>query len=104
MLWMNWGREPAARPDMAYSVEDETYIALYGVWAGPRATTRANVAWATDRMREMEHARDRHPARRREPRAASGAVRERRAPARGSTRSAPSYDPDGRFHPWMGRP
>ena len=52
MLLMNWGASPA-RPDMAYSVEDETYIALYGVWTDP-ARDDANVAWVTDRMREME--------------------------------------------------
>ena len=39
---------------MAYSVEDDTYIALYGVWQDP-ADDDANVAWATERMREMEH-------------------------------------------------
>ena len=38
---------------MAYSVEDETYIALYGVWRTP-ADDAVNVAWATERMREME--------------------------------------------------
>src|SRR5581483_6348268 len=35
MLWMNWGpgSTPAPpRPDMAYSCEDDTYIALYAVW------------------------------------------------------------------------
>ena len=36
-----------ARPDMAYSVEDDTYIALYGVWQDP-AEDDANVAWVTD--------------------------------------------------------
>ncbi len=41
------------RPDMAYSVEDDTYIALYGVWQDP-AEDEANVAWATERMREIE--------------------------------------------------
>ena len=52
MLWMNWGPSPP-RPEMAYSVEDETYIALYGVWEDP-ADDDANVAWAAERMREME--------------------------------------------------
>ncbi|MGH2725970.1 MAG: FAD-binding oxidoreductase, partial [Actinomycetota bacterium] len=53
MLWMNWGPSPE-RPDMAYSVEDETYIACYGVWRDA-ANDAANVSWARDRMREMEH-------------------------------------------------
>ena len=52
MLWMNWGPSPP-RPDMAYSVEDDTYIALYGAGAEPR-TRRRDAAWATERMREME--------------------------------------------------
>lgn len=100
MLWMNWGPSPP-RPDMAYSVEDDTYIALYGVW-GDAADDAANVAWVADRMREMDHlssgiqladenlgqrparfAGDRNMARLDELRA--------------------KYDPDGLFHPWMGR-
>lgn len=56
MLWMNWGPGATAAParsDMAYSIEDDTYIALYAVWQDERDDT-ANVAWATERMREME--------------------------------------------------
>jgi hypothetical protein len=30
-LWLAWGPSPA-RQDMAYSVEDEIYLALYGGW------------------------------------------------------------------------
>ncbi|HEX6687478.1 MAG TPA: FAD-binding oxidoreductase [Solirubrobacterales bacterium] len=100
MLWMNWGPSPA-RPEMAYSVEDDTYIALYGVWQDPGDDV-ANVAWAAERMGEMEHlssgiqladenlgerparfARDENMARLDELRA--------------------RYDPDGLFHAWMGR-
>ncbi|HEX5713269.1 MAG TPA: FAD-binding oxidoreductase [Solirubrobacterales bacterium] len=101
MLWMNWGPSPP-RPEMAYSVEDETYIALYGVWSDP-AEDDANVAWATERMREMEDLASgiqladenlgRRPARfvSAENLARLDAVRA-------------EYDPDGLFHPWMGRP
>ena len=56
MLWMNWGpgSTPAPpRPDMAYSVEDDTYLALYAVWRDA-ARDDANLAWATDSMRAME--------------------------------------------------
>jgi FAD/FMN-containing dehydrogenase len=100
MLWMNWGPSPP-RPDMAYSVEDDTYIALYGVWEDP-ARDAQNIAWATERMRELEpHASGiqladenlgRRPARFVSDAnlARLDALRER-------------YDPDGRFHPWMGR-
>lgn len=105
MLWMNWGpgATPAPeRPDMAYSVEDDTYIALYGVWEDP-AEDAANVAWATDRMRELEPCASgiqladenlgNRPAR-----FLSDAHHER------LERLRAKYDPDGRFHSWMGRP
>lgn len=53
-MWMNW--QPAtgpARPDMAFSLEDEVYLGLYGVWE--RADDDALVAdWATSHMRQME--------------------------------------------------
>lgn len=100
MLWMNWGPSPP-RPEMAYSVEDDTYIALYGVWQDP-AEDEANVGWATDRMREMEHL-------------SSGIQLADEnlglRPARFASESnmarldevRRAYDPEGLFHPWMGR-
>jgi FAD/FMN-containing dehydrogenase len=103
MLWMNWGpgSTPAPeRPDMAYSVEDDTYLALYGVWKDP-ADDAANVAWATDNMRAMEpfatgiQLADENlglrPARFLGD-AQMARVQELRA----------KWDPDGRFHSWMG--
>lgn len=101
MLWMNWGPSPP-RPEMAFSVEDETYIALYGVWDDP-ADDAVNVAWATERMREMEHLASGiqladenlglRPAR---------FVSEANLARIDEVRAV--YDPDGLFHPWMGRP
>ncbi len=105
MLWMNWqpGATPQPeRPDMAYSVEDDTYIALYGVWQDP-VEDEQNVAWATERMREMQSL-------------ASGIqladenLGNRPARFVGQTQMQRldelrvKYDPDGRFHSWMGRP
>lgn len=104
-LWMNWQPGPAPgpeRPDMAYSVEDDTYIAMYAVWADGAADD-AHIAWVTERMREMEHVStgiqlaDENLGRR---------------PARFVTdehltrldRIRAERDPDGRFHEWMGRP
>ncbi len=105
MLWMNWGpgSTPAPeRPDMAYSCEDDTYIALYGICQDP-AGDAACAAWATDNMRAMEglatgiQLADENLGRR-PARFLSDAnyarfdeVRER-------------YDPDGLFVGWMGRP
>ena len=57
MMWMNWSPshpDTPARPDMAYSVEDETYIAAYGIWDNA-ADDDANIPWATEGMRAMEH-------------------------------------------------
>jgi FAD/FMN-containing dehydrogenase len=55
MMWMNWvpGAGPE-RPDMAYSVEDDIYVALYGVWK-EAADDAAFESWATERVGEMEH-------------------------------------------------
>jgi FAD/FMN-containing dehydrogenase len=101
MLWMNWGPSPE-RQDMAYSVEDETYIALYAVGSDP-ADDAANLAWAEDNMRAMEHLASgiqladenlgRRPAR-----FLSDAHCER------VDRVRAQYDPDGLFHSWMGAP
>jgi FAD/FMN-containing dehydrogenase len=100
MLWMNWGPSPP-RPEMAYSVEDDTYIALYGVWDDP-AEDEENVAWPTERMREMtslasgiqlaDENLGNRPAR-----FAADANMARLDEVRAA------YDPDGLFHPWMGR-
>jgi hypothetical protein len=101
MLWMNWGPSPD-RPEMAYSVEDDTYIAVYGVWLDP-ASDDANVRWASERMREMEHLASgiqladenlgRRPAR---------FVSEANLARLDRLRA--EHDPAGAFHPWMGRP
>jgi hypothetical protein len=100
MLWMNWA-PPPDRPDMAYSVEDDVYIALYAVW--PRAEDDAALArWPVDQLSAMQ-------------RFSSGCqladenLGER--PQRFMTdanmakldRLRKTYDPEGRFQPWMGR-
>ena len=104
MLWMNWGPgiEPAPeRPDMAFSVEDDTYIALYGVWTDP-ADDDANVAWAADLMRAGEpyasgiQLADENLARR--PADFVSAANMTRLDELRRT-----WDRDGLFHPWMGR-
>jgi hypothetical protein len=49
---MLWGpTEP--RPDMAFSMEDDLYIALYSVWQDP-ADDRKHQAWVTDHMKKLE--------------------------------------------------
>lgn len=103
MLWMNWqpGVSPQPeRPNMAYSVEDDTYIALYGVWEDP-AEDEANVTWATERMREMEcfasgiQLADENLGNR--PARFVGETQLLRLQALRA-----KYDPEDRFHSWMG--
>jgi hypothetical protein len=101
MLWMNWGPSPQ-RPDMAYSMEDETYIALYAVYEDP-AEDEAMRAWATGRMAEMAHLATgiqladenlgERPMR---------FVSDRNLQRLDEIRDR--YDPDGLFCSWMGRP
>ena len=62
MLWMNWAPshpDTPARPDMAYSVEDEIYIALYAIWQDPArddARTRRGRATTWRRWRRSRPA------------------------------------------------
>ncbi len=99
-LWLNWGPSPA-RQDMAYSLEDEVYLALYSGWADP-ADDEKYGDWARSNMAAMSHlatgiqlADENLGAR----------------PARFATDTAMArldavraqYDPDGRFYAWMGR-
>ena len=102
MLWLNWGGgDGPPRPEMAFSVDDEIYIAVYGVWEDPAEDER-NIPWAEERMRAMEHLSSgiqladenlgRRPGRfvSDENMARLDEIRDR-------------YDPGRRFHPWMGR-
>ena len=99
-LWMNWGPSPQ-RPDMAYSMEDDIYLALYGVWQD-EADDAEHASWAEENMRLMQpHATgiqlaDENLGRRPMP-FMRGDHMQRLDAARSK------YDPDGRFHAWMGR-
>lgn len=53
LLWLNW-QPPVRRSKMAFSVEDQIYLALYGAWKSPADTPRYQ-HWASDLMRKMEH-------------------------------------------------
>lgn len=99
-LWLNWGGA-VERPDMAYSLEDEVYLALYGGWWDEADDGRYG-DWAVSHARAMEglatgvQLADENLGQR--PAAfASEAAMARLDAARAA------YDPDGLFHPWMGR-
>ena len=100
-LWLNWN-PPASRPDMAFSLEARTYLALYG---GLRGKTQrpADETWATDHMQALQpHSRgiqlaDENLGRRPAPfMAPANLIRLEALRAR--------FDPDGRFNSYMGRP
>lgn len=102
MLWLNWSPPPERRPDMAFSMEAPTYLALYGCWREP-AEDALYAAWAEERMREMQ------------PLASGCQLADEnlgRRPARFVAdenlarldRIRAARDPHSRFHTWMGRP
>jgi hypothetical protein len=101
MMWMNWGPSPE-RPDMAYSMEDNVYIAAYAVW-DDSARDSAYVDWPTERMKAMESCQTGIQL-------ADENLGRRPAPFVGDEQLAridslrKQWDPDGRFHSWMGRP
>jgi hypothetical protein len=95
-----WNSSPH-RPDMAFSVEDEIYMALYTVWQNPADDERYR-DWAGSNMAAMSHL------------ATGTALADEnlgRRPAKFITdpnmvrldKVRSTYDPDGRFHSWMGR-
>jgi hypothetical protein len=103
LLWLNWSPPAGARDArMAFSMEDETYLALYGCWQ--RAEDDARYArWAVSNVRRMEHL-------------ASGCqladenLGERPARfvsddhLRKLDQIRAARDPRGTFQTWMGRP
>lgn len=101
MLWLNWS-PPQQRPDMAFSMEDKTYISLYSVWKHAQDDTRY-ATWAEDNLRPLQHLASgcqladenlgRRPAR---------FVADQNLARLDRIRA--ERDPQGRFHSWMGRP
>jgi FAD/FMN-containing dehydrogenase len=53
VLWLNW-YPPKRKTDMAFSLEDNIYIALYGTWENPADTPKYGT-WANDWMQKMNH-------------------------------------------------
>ena len=100
-LWLNWN-PPASRPDMAFSLEARTYLALYGGLRGKTATP-ADESWTTDHMRALQahsvgiQLADENLGRRPMPFMAPDNL------ARLDALRA-RFDPEGRFNPYMGRP
>jgi len=101
MMWMLWGPSQP-RPDMAFSMEDDLYIALYSVWQG-EAEDAQHQAWVTDHMRALQ------------PLASGVQLADENLGARPFKFMADAnlrrletirakYDPGGLFHSYMGLP
>jgi hypothetical protein len=104
ILWMNWAPR-LRRPDMAFSSEDEIYVAMYGVWrdAGDEGKAANKAAsWALDGMTDLA------------PLATGIQLADENLGARAARFMAEanlarldqlkaSLDPAGRFHSYMGR-
>jgi FAD/FMN-containing dehydrogenase len=96
----NWG-PPEVRQDMAFSLEDNIFLALYAGWKDP-ADDDEYADWARSNMTAMEHLATGTQL-------ADENLGER--PAKFATDEAMTrldkvraeYDPQGRFHTWMGR-
>ncbi|CAN5749480.1 FAD-binding oxidoreductase [soil metagenome] len=99
-LWLNWGPSPQ-RQDMAYSLEDEIYLALYSAWPDERDDA-LYADWSRSNMASMAHLAtgiqlaDENLGQRPAKFASDDAM------ARLDKIRA-AYDPDGRFYRWMGR-
>jgi FAD/FMN-containing dehydrogenase len=97
MLWMNW-MPRGARPDMAFSTEDDIYISLYGGWTDPAQAART-AAWAPSRMAEMAHLSTGSQL-------ADDPGRPARVLAQPNLERLEALrslqDPDDRFHRWIG--
>ncbi len=99
-LWLNWGPSPP-RQDMAYSLEDDIYLALYGVWADA-ADDERYADWPRSNMAAMSHLAtgiqlaDENLGQRPAPFATDESMTR-------LDRNRATFDPAGRFHPWMGR-
>ncbi|HWT48913.1 MAG TPA: FAD-binding oxidoreductase [Mycobacterium sp.] len=99
-LWLNWGPSPT-RQDMAYSIEDEVYLALYGSWKDD-ADDEKYGDWARSNMVAMSHLAtgiqlaDENLGQR----PAKFATDEAMARL---DKARATYDTDGLFNSWMGR-
>lgn len=102
ILWMNWA-PPPSRPDMAFSRDDQVYIALYGVWRVGNGEDSGAAGWAEQHMRALApHATGIQLADENLGRRPAKFLSDANMARLDALRA--QYDPAGRFHPYMGRP
>ncbi|WP_299191278.1 FAD-binding oxidoreductase [uncultured Erythrobacter sp.] len=100
-LWLNW-HPPRERPDMAFSLEANRYLAAYGEWKHA-ADDHKYENWATERMTAMQdHAVGIQLADENLGKRPARFMKDENLARLDSLRA--KYDPSGMFRPWMGRP
>lgn len=100
VLWLNW-QPPSSRPDMAFSVEARTYLALYGGLRNP-ALAAQHATWAGDHMRALQaHSAGIQLADENLANRPSRFLSDENMTRLDAVRA--KYDPHGRFNAWMGR-
>lgn len=100
-LWLNW-HPPKERPDMAFSLEANRYLAAYGEWKHA-ADDRRYENWATECMTAMQdHAVGIQLADENLGKRPARFMKDENLVRLDSLRA--KYDPTGLFRPWMGRP
>ena len=101
-LWLNWHPPAQPRPDMAFSLEAKRYLAVYGEWTRDE-DNHLYAGWATERMAAMQahsvgiQLADENLGKRPAP-----FMKDENLARLDSVRQ--TYDPDGLFRSWMGRP
>lgn len=100
-LWLNW-HPPKERPDMAFSLEADRYLAAYGEWKHAADDHRYE-NWATERMSAMQdHAVGIQLADENLGKRPARFMKDENLTRLDSLRA--KNDPSGLFRPWMGRP
>jgi len=99
-LWLNW-HPPKDRPDMAFSLEANRYLAVYGMWKKDEDDAKYDY-WATEKMKAMEkfgigsQLADENLGKR-----PTRFTQDKNLIRLDDLRR--KYDPDGLFNSWMGR-
>lgn len=99
-LWLNW-YPPKDRPDMAFSLEANRYLAVYGEWRKAEDDARYG-NWATERMQAMQqHSVGIQLADENLGKRPAKFMKDDNLRRLDALRE--KYDPQGRFHSWRGR-
>lgn len=99
-LWLNW-HPPKDRPDMAFALEANRYLAAYGMWKKDEEDATYDY-WATDRIKAMEkHGIGSQLADENLGKRPTRFTQDSNLKRLDQLRS--KYDPDGLFRAWMGR-